>query len=247
MRIGVIGGTGLNRLTAATLPIALTTPYGSPSAVPERGRVGSVEVIFLARHGRPHTIAPHRVNYRANIWALRELGVSAVIATNAVGGIDPRLAPGDVLIPDQLVDYTWGRAHTYHDGDSLDHVDFTEPYNAELRRRVVEAAAPESIYDGGTYACTQGPRLETAAEIDRLERDGCSVVGMTGMPEAALARELALPYASICLVVNAAAGRGNGPITMAAIEAAMQRGAARAISLLTRLCERSDLGGEVGR
>lgn len=247
MRIGVVGGTGLNRLAAATVPIAVTTPYGSPSATPQRGRVGPVEVIFLARHGQPHTIAPHRVNYRANVWVLRELGVSAVIATNAVGSIDPRLMPGDLLVPDQLVDYTWGRAHTYHDADSLDHVDFTEPYDRDLRRRLVAAAAPEPIYDGGTYACTQGPRLESAAEIDRLERDGCRVVGMTGMPEAALARELALPYASICVVVNAAAGRGEGPITMAAMETAMRRGAERTISLLTRFCERGDFGAEVGR
>src|SRR4030095_16167614 len=140
---------------------------------------------------------------------------------------------------DQLIDYTWGRGHTYHDGDSLAHVDFTEPYDSELRAQLVAAAAPDPIVVGGIYGCTQGPRLESAAEIDRMERDGCTVVGMTGMPEAGLARELRVPYASVCLVVNAAAGRGDGPITMAGIEAAMQRAAERVAALLRRFCERS--------
>jgi 5'-methylthioinosine phosphorylase len=238
--IGIIGGTGLNQLAAATTPVpAMTTPWGAPSAVPQRGRIAGNDVVFLARHGQPHTIAPHLVNYRANVWLLRELGVDALIGTNAVGGIAARLAPGDLVVPDQLIDYTWGRRHTYHDGDSLEHVDFTEPYDRELRMQIVAAAAPDPIVAGGIYGCTQGPRLESAAEIVRMERDGCTVVGMTGMPEAGLARELRVPYASICLVVNAAAGRGDGPITMAGIAAAMQRAAERVAALLRRFCERS--------
>ena len=246
--LGIIGGTGINRLAHATTRVEVTTPYGAPSAAPQRGRVGVRDVVFLARHGQPHTIAPHLVNYRANIWALRELGVDAIVATNAVGAIDPRMLPGELVVPDQIVDYSWGRAHTYYDGDTaraaparldvLHHVEFASPYDAELRGRLVRAAAPDPIHDGGCYGCTQGPRLESAAEIDRLERDGCAVVGMTGMPEAALARELSIPYTSLCFVVNAAAGRGDGASTMAGMEEAMRIATTRVDALLLRFCER---------
>jgi len=169
--------------------------------------------VFLARHGAPHTLAPHAVNYRANVWALREAGVREIIAINAVGGIGDAYPPGRLVIPDQLIDYTWGREHSYCGGAgrALQHVDFTTPYSASLRRRLLQAAPHVGleVADGGVYGVTQGPRLETAAEIGRMARDGCDIVGMTGMPEAALARELELDYACCAVVVNRAAGRGE--------------------------------------
>ncbi len=169
--------------------------------------------MFLARHGYGHTLAPHEVNYRANIWALHDAGVKDVVALNSVGGIRPDLSPGVIAVPEQIIDYTWGRKCTFFEGvgEPVMHVDFTQPYTEALRQRITQAAAAaaEPVMAGGVYACTQGPRLETAAEIDRLERDGAAMVGMTGMPEAALARELQLQYASIAVVANHAAGRGD--------------------------------------
>lgn len=230
--LAVIGGTGLNRLATDCETIGdPTTPFGAASARPQRGRLGGRDVVFLARHGQPHRIAPHLINYRANLWLLRELGVERVIASNAVGGITAALAPGDIVIPHQLIDYTWGRAHTYTDREPLLHVDFTEPYDAGLRDCLERAALGLeldcAVFDRGVYAATQGPRLESAAEIDRLARDGCDVVGMTGMPEAGLARELGLAYASICLVVNRAAGRGDGTISEADIARVATHGMAQ--------------------
>ena len=239
-RVGIIGGTGLEGLAAATDPVPeRATPFGPASAEPQRGRVGTHEVVFLARHGQPHAVPPHLVNYRANLWLLKKLGVEAVVATNAVGGIDRTLAPGHLVIPHQIIDYTWGRAHTFVEGgaDSLVHVDFTEPYDTTLRANLVAAALdgePLPVHMSGVYGCTQGPRLESAAEIDRMEDDGCTVVGMTGMPEAALARELELPYASVCLVVNDAAGRGAGPITHEAIAHAVATSGRHLVELLGR-------------
>ena len=218
--IAIIGGTGLTSLEGleATEETAVDTPWGVPSGPVVRGRFAGRDVLFLARHGPGHTIPPHRVNYRANIWALKQLGVERVVAVAAVGGIHPAFAPAAVAIPDQIVDYTWSRAQTFHedDLDEVVHIDFTEPYSARVRGGLVAAAADAgiAIVDWGTYGVTQGPRLESAAEIDRMERDGCHVVGMTGMPEAALAREAGLDYAHCAVVVNAAAGRGDGPITM---------------------------------
>ena len=238
-RVGIVGGTGLAGLdgvepgpATAELP---ETPYGPPSAIPERGRRGAVEVVFLQRHGRPRSILPHRVNYRANLWLLHSLGVDAVVATFTVGGLAREYRDADVVVPRQLIDYTHGRADTFAAADEIRHVDFTEPFDARLGTALVVAGERcrlrGRLHTGGVYGCTQGPRLETAAEVDRLERDGCTVVGMTAMPEAVLARELGLPYAGVCLVVNPAAGRGDGPITSAGIEAAVGRGAAD-ISLL---------------
>jgi 5'-deoxy-5'-methylthioadenosine phosphorylase len=197
------------------------------------------EVVFLARHGDRHTIPPHRVNYRANLWALKHLGISRVISVCAVGGITQAAGPGVILIPDQVIDYTWGRAHTLFE-DSLDavtHIDFTEPYCEELRQELLVAAgrAGIEVLDKGTYGATQGPRLETAAEIDRMERDGCDIVGMTGMPEASLARELGLCYAACAVSANAAAGRGAGPITMTEIEATLVDGMARVMRILEQV------------
>jgi 5'-methylthioinosine phosphorylase len=212
--LAIIGGTGLTRLS--TLAIAhrevVRTPYGEPSAALVFGQLDGQDAVFLARHGHGHTIPPHRVNYRANLWALKDRGASAVVAVASVGGIC-RCAPGDLVVPNQLIDYTSGREHTFFDGgdQQVVHVDFTQPYSSEFRAQLLVAAkaANLAIGDGGVYGAVSGPRLETAAEIDRMERDGATLVGMTGMPEAALARELGLPYAAVCVVVNHAAGRGD--------------------------------------
>ena len=223
--LAIIGGTGLT--TLENLDISHTqvmaTPYGEPSAALVHGRLGNTDLVFLARHGKAHTIPPHKVNYRANIWALRETGVRNVIAVAAVGGIGEEMRPGRLAFPDQLIDYTDSRRHTFFedDLDQVTHIDFTEPYCEPLRQVLIKAARQLELgaVEHGTYAATQGPRLETAAEIDRLERDGCSLVGMTGMPEAALARELGLCYASCAVVANRAAGRGSGTISIEEIEA----------------------------
>lgn len=212
--LGIIGGSGLNRL--AELEIlerkAISTPCGEPSAALTFGRLRGADVVFLARHGDGHTIAPHRINYRANIWALHALGVKQVVAVATVGGIRSDLEPGALLVPDQVIDYTHGRESSFFDGvaQPLDHIDFTKPFCGELREGLLGAGRilGELMFDGGVYGATQGPRLETAAEIERMARDGADVVGMTGMPEAALAREMQLCYAMLAVVVNAAAGRG---------------------------------------
>jgi 5'-methylthioinosine phosphorylase len=242
--IGIIGGTGLNKLAAALRPAdRVDTPYGAASAMPQIGRIGTKTVIFLARHGQPHRIAPHLINYRANVWLLRELGACAVLATNAVGSIWNAMVPGDVMLPHQIIDYTWGRAHTYADALPLQHVDFSTPYDEAMRDRLRVAALDLeldcSVFNAGVYGCTQGPRLESAAEIDRMARDGCDVVGMTGMPEAGLARELGLPYAAVCLSVNRAAGRGDGPISEAEIVQVAERGMRRIEQLIARFVELS--------
>lgn len=218
--LAIIGGTGLTSLKGLeiTRREVMHTPYGEPSGPLTHGILAKREVVFLARHGYSHTIPPHQVNYRANIWALKHAGVDAVVAVAAVGGITEELRPRRVAFPDQIIDYTWSRAHTFFEQDltHVTHVDFTEPYDARLRQRLIHAARAIQLdaCERGTYAATQGPRLETAAEINRLERDGCDMVGMTGMPEAVLARELELPYATCAVVANWAAGRGKGEITM---------------------------------
>jgi 5'-deoxy-5'-methylthioadenosine phosphorylase len=212
--LAIIGGSGLTRLS--TLAVAhrevVRTPYGDPSSALLFGQIAGRDAIFIARHGHGHTIAPHRVNYRANLWALRERGADAVIAVASVGGIGP-YRPGDLVLPTQLIDYTSGRAATFFDGGDRQvvHVDFTQPYTPGLRTICLNAARAAGIAlgDGGVYGAVNGPRLETAAEIDRMETDGATLVGMTGMPEAVLARELGLTYVAICVVVNHAAGRGD--------------------------------------
>jgi len=221
----IIGGTGLTSLKGLTIVNreVVHTPYGEPSGPLTHGKLCDKEVVFLARHGYGHTIPPHKVNYRANIWALKESGgASHIIAINAVGGIRADLAPGRLVIPDQIIDYTWSRVNTYFEEGltHVTHIDFTEPYSAALRELLISGASRLRLdaAESGTYAATQGPRLETRAEIDRLERDGCDLVGMTAMPEAALARELGLEYACCAVVANMAAGRGEGEITMEEIE-----------------------------
>lgn len=213
--LAVIGGSGLTQL--ANLNVShrevLRTPYGEPSGAVTFGQICGREVAFLARHGYGHTIPPHEVNYQANIWALCNRGVTRIVSVASVGCIRPDLKPGDVVIPHQLIDYTWGRKSTFHEGPdrSVTHIDFTEPYDEALRRKLIAAArvAGIAVCDNAVYAATQGPRLETVAEINRLERDGADVVGMTGMPEAALARELGVSYACLAVVVNYAAGCGD--------------------------------------
>lgn len=213
--LGIIGGTGLTQL--ASLEIThrqvIRTPYGEPSGPLTFGNINNHKVVFLARHGYGHTIPPHLVNYRANLWALYSEGVKEIVSVATVGGIHPDLAPGSIVIPDQIIDYTWGRKSTFHDmiDRPVTHIDFTEPYGAKMRALCMQAAAAagEAFIDGGVYAAVQGPRLETAAEINRLERDGATMVGMTGMPEAALARELDISYAAVGVVANHAAGRGT--------------------------------------
>ncbi|TVQ71918.1 MAG: S-methyl-5'-thioinosine phosphorylase [Chromatiaceae bacterium] len=214
--IAIIGGTGLTSLNGLeiTRREVMHTPYGEPSGPITHGVLAGREVMFLARHGYGHTIPPHRINYRANLWALKNAGISRVVAVAAVGGITPEMYPPRIVFPDQIIDYTWSRGHTLFEEDlsHVTHVDFTEPYCSELRQCLLAGAKSIGLdaYDGGTYAATQGPRLETRAEVDRLERDGCDLVGMTGMPEAGLARELGLGYATCAVVANWAAGRGEG-------------------------------------
>jgi 5'-deoxy-5'-methylthioadenosine phosphorylase len=239
--LGIIGGSGLTRLDALNVERQeiVTTPYGDPSAPLTFGRFDGKPVVFLPRHGSTHTIPPHRVNYRANLWALRQVGIVRVVGMAAVGGISPLMPPGALRVPDQIIDYTWGREHTLFEGDlsSVTHIDFTEPYCASLRAALLQTAMRigVTIGDGGTYGATQGPRLESAAEITRLERDGCDMVGMTGMPEVSLARELGLCYASLALSVNWAAGKGEGPITMAEIERNLAGGMRLARRILAEL------------
>jgi 5'-methylthioadenosine phosphorylase len=243
--LGIIGGSGLTQL--ASLEVArreiVRTPYGEPSGALVFGRIGAQEVVFLARHGHGHTIPPHRVNYRANLWALvKAAGAEGIVSVASVGGIRADLGPGALVVPDQIIDYTWGRPQTFFDGGEAPviHVDFTEPYDRALRERLLCAgeAAAIPLADGAVYAATQGPRLESAAEIERLARDGADVVGMTGMPEAGLARELETPYAAICAVANWAAGRGDSAsaISFERIEAVLQESLGRVRSVIERLC-----------
>ncbi len=210
---------------------------------PQAVSLGQAEAWFLARHGRPHHIPPHRVNYRANIGLLRELGVRRVIALHAVGAIARDLSPGDLVLPDQLIDYTWGRAQTFSDdADSmLEHVEFAEPFAGATRATLLAAAslAGVAIHEGGCYGVTQGPRLETAAEIARMANDGCTLVGMTAMPEAALAREAGLDYASLSVVANPAAGRSARPISLDEIHRVMAEAMCQVARLLSVLSSAS--------
>jgi len=213
--LAIIGGTGLYKFSGLenVERRTLATPFGAPSDDIVLGTLAGKRVAFLARHGENHTLAPHRVNYRANVWALHHLGARRVIGVNAVGGIRDDMGPRVIAIPDQIIDYTHGRYDSFCDveGAKVEHVDFTEPYSVALRGELLAAArgAGIAIIDGGCYGATQGPRLETRAEITRMRRDGCDLVGMTGMPEAALARELNLDYACLALVANWAAGCGG--------------------------------------
>ncbi|OOG55936.1 methylthioadenosine phosphorylase [Rhodanobacter sp. B05] len=213
--LAVIGGSGLYKFPGLenTTRHSVDTPYGPASGDVVLGNFAGMRVAFLARHGESHSLPPHRVNYRANVWALHSLGARRVIGVNAVGGIRADMGPRVIVVPDQLIDYTHGRTTSYCDVDGAEvrHIDFSEPYTDSLRRRLLAAARAAGVaaIDGGCYGATQGPRLETRAEIARMKRDGCDLVGMTGMPEAVLARELGLEYACLALVANFAAGCGD--------------------------------------
>ena len=243
--LAIIGGTGLAQLPnlEITHRQVMRTPYGEPSGPLTFGRIRNCDIVFLARHGYGHTIPPHEVNYRANLWALQAQRVRDVVAVNSVGGIHAALTPGAIAVPDQLIDYTHGRKHTYFEGSEkpVTHVDFTWPYCQTLRARCIEAArlCGEAIVEGGVYAAVQGPRLETAAEIDRIERDGATMVGMTGMPEAGLARELGLCYAAIALVANHAAGRASSreAVRLEDIFYILEQGMQRVRNILERLVQ----------
>lgn len=239
--LAIIGGSSLVKLPIleVTHRQVVRTPYGDPSCPLIFGRIGQQNVVFMARHGYGNSIAPHEINYRANIWALQSVGAKGVIAIGAVGAIRPDLAPGTLVIPDDVIDYTWGRKHTYFEGADrpLVHADFTQAYDAALRGTLIAAVADSQLRFSAraTYACTQGPRLESVAEILRLERDGADIVGMTGMPEAILARELDLPYAHLCTVINWAAGKGNSRQAVVFDMQCKQRSVDEISAVLTKL------------
>ena len=245
MTLAIIGGSGLTNISDLEIigSQAVKTPFGMPSADYVLGNWHGKNVIFLARHGNPHRIAPHKINYRANLWGLKELGVTQIIAVAAVGGITKNMSPAHLAIPDQIIDYSYGREHTFfaEDDEAVQHIDFTYPYTQTLRAELINAAArlhlPVSPI--ATYGCTQGTRLETAAEIQRMARDGCDLVGMTGMPEAVLARELGLEYAALAVVANWAAGKSEGEITMAEIHRHLEKGMSNALAVLKAFIQAS--------
>lgn len=241
--LAIIGGSSLSQLASLDVERrqVVITPHGEPSGPLVLGTIARRQVVFLARHGDGNTIPPHEVNYRANVWALHAANVVDVVAVAAVGGIRDDLPPGTLAVPDQIIDYTHGRHSTFFTRTSLPvtHIDFTHPYCEAMRQRLLNAAAAagETVVAGGVYAATQGPRLETAAEINRLERDGADMVGMTGMPEAALAREIGLCYGAIAVVVNHTAGRAGSAdgIRLEDIAAASRRTASRVCNILEKL------------
>jgi len=238
-KLAIIGGTGLTKLKSlkVTHREVMHTPYGEPSGLLTHGLFNDLPVVFLARHGYSHQIPPHMVNYRANMWALKNIGIEHVLAVAAVGGINKEMPPGCLAIPDQIIDYTYGRAHTFFEKDlqNVTHIDFSQPYDEEMRQILMQAADMEDIdiLKHGVYGATQGPRLETAAEINRMERDGCDMVGMTGMPEASLARELGLRYVACAVSANWAAGRGP-EITMSDIQKTLTEGMKKVGTILER-------------
>lgn len=246
--LAIIGGSGLTQLSCLAIERreVVRTPYGEPSGTLTYGSIGPRQVVFLARHGHGHTIPPHRVNYRANLWALvKAAGADNIISVASVGGMRPDLQPGALVVPHQIIDYTWGRLATFFDGGDAGvvHVDFTEPYDRALRERLLCAgdAAGLQVSGSAVYAATQGPRLESAAEIERLVRDGADIVGMTGMPEAVLARELKTPYAAVCVVANWAAGRGDSTssIRFDQIEPVLHESMGKVKSVIEHLCAAS--------
>ena len=236
MTIAIIGGSGLSQLPELAIKeeIIIDTPWGKPSAPMIIGRLirknqpNKTDIVFLPRHGNSHTIPPHKINYRANILALKKVGVKKIISINAVGGITKLMRPNNIVVPDQIIDYTHNRGNTFYEDEQEEvrHIDFTTPYSETLRSQLIEAARiiKLEIHKNGVYGVTQGPRLETSAEILKLEKDGCNIVGMTGMPEASLAKELSIDYACYCLVVNWAAGKDMSIITMDLIKENLEKG-----------------------
>lgn len=247
--LAIIGGSGLTQLPGLHINHrqVVRTPYGMPSGALTFGELDGHPILFLARHGYGHTVPPHLVNYRANLWALHAQKVTHVVSVATVGGIHPELGPGRLAVPDQIIDYSHGRETTYAEygnGDQVTHVDFTWPYCEEMRRRCMRALteAGEEFMAEGTYGCVQGPRLETKAEIERMARDGVDMVGMTGMPEAYLAKELGICYAAVAASVNWAAGRGDSAQSIAAenIEIVLNQIAGRIKHVLAVLAASTD-------
>jgi len=238
--LAIIGGSGLTNLETfqITHQEIVTTPFGEPSGPIVHGLLGNNNILFIARHGTEHFIPPHQINYRANIWALHHCGAKHIIGVAAVGGICHNMSPQTIIIPDQIIDYTHGRSNTFFERGyaKVTHVDFSYPYCEELRQKLIHTATVinQTIVNKGTYGATQGPRLETVAEIKRMEHDGCDIVGMTGMPEAVLARELGICYACCALVVNWAAGKSDGIVEMTEIEHHLHQGMSHIRHLLSK-------------
>lgn len=248
--LAIIGGSGLTRMDGlrVTRREMVKTPYGAPSCPIVFGELGGREVAFLARHGSSHRIPPHRINYCANIWALNSVGIKRIIAVGALGGIRSDSAVGSIVIPDQIIDYTHGREGTFFDGgdDPVEHIDFSYPYDETLRSALIEGARATvgvQVVDNGVYGVTQGPRLETVAEIRRMANDGCSIVGMTGMPEAALAAELGIAYACCGVVVHPAAGKNEQKIDTKALPAAIKLAMQDAVKVLHETLKSKVLAG----
>lgn len=246
--IGIIGGSGLSQYPGLQIDESrdMETAFGMPSAPLRIGRLNQHQVVFLPRHGDNHHIAPHRINYRANIDALRQLGVSHILAVAAVGGISEEYGPGTLAVPDQLIDYTHSREVSFFsDAFSADkHIDFTYPYHPAVREAILEAGRKLALnpVDGGTYGAVQGPRLETTAEIRRMAKDGCDLVGMTGMPEAYLAKEAGIPYATLAVVANWAAGVTESELSMAEIEQTLAGGIGNVRALIAGVIGLPSLG-----
>jgi 5'-methylthioinosine phosphorylase len=240
--LALIGGTGLNQLSGAAELLEIETPYGPPAAAIQIVATKPLRVLFLPRHGSPHRFPPHKVNYRANLWALREAGADHVLGVFAVGGMGGDFSPGALVAPDQLIDYTWGREHTYSDSAEvrLQHVDFTWPFEGPLRQALLASAAAEGIavVDHGCLGVFQGPRLESAAEVRRAAIDGCDLAGMTALPEAALARELGLDYAGLAVVSNFAAGVQDQPLSEEQIAETLREPMQRVRQLVQALATR---------
>jgi len=236
--LGVIGGSGVYEIDGVVIKEdkRISTPFGEPSDSYRIGEISGVEVAFLPRHGSPHHIAPHKINYRANIWGFRELGVERIISVNAVGGINSKLKPGNIMLLNQIIDMTEGRASTFYDEEEIVHVDFTEPYCPELRTALLTAGknAGVALKEDAAYICVNGPRLETAAEIKAFSLLGADVVGMTGMPEASLARELAICFAGIGVVTNFAAGISGSRLTVTEVVKTMKESAEEVKILLEK-------------
>lgn len=236
--IAIIGGTGLSRLDALIVQRRemVKTPYGVPSCPIVYGELNGVPVVFLSRHGNRQSIPAHMVNYCANVWALHSVGVKRIVAVGVVGAIEDGCQVGDIVIPDQIIDYTSERSSSYERGDvdGFHQIDFSYPFNDALRQELIQGGsrAGVSVVDHGTYGTVSGPRLETVAEVRRMEQDGCSIVGMSCMPEAALARELLLDYAFCAVTVNPAAGKGDGVINMPDWQSAIESGMASVQRLL---------------
>lgn len=242
LTLALIGGTGLNQLGGVAESLQIDTPFGPPSDDIQVVATTPLRILFLPRHGSPHRFPPHRVNYRANLWALKEVGANHVLGVYAVGGMGGVFSPGALAAPDQLLDYTWGRAHTYSDSADtpLQHVDFTWPFDGELRQHLIAAAREQEIelQDKACLGVFQGPRLETAAEVRRAQRDGCDLAGMTALPEAALARELGLDFAGLAVVSNFAAGILDQPLSEENIAETLQEPMQRVRSLVQALAQR---------